>query len=343
MVVWVLRGWALCLAVLLSSCSVQPERSAFELAWQRYLALFYEDGRIVDTGNQDVSHSEGQGYALLFAVAADDQQTFSQLWQWTQSTLQRDDNLFHWQYTPCETRDRLCVSDPNNASDGDMLIAWALLKAAGRWDVPAYRQAAKAIIQALESHVIVKHQQAALLLPAAAGFVQGDANLQLNLSYWIFPALRAFEQAGSATLWQNVYNTGLTLLREARFSDYDLPPDWVRWQENSLTLTNTLSQEYGFNACRIPLHLVWAGETDRDLLRPFLRWWQQPQVPATYNLATGAPADYSYTVGMQAIEHAVSAILQEQPADFVPLNRKLDYYSASLVLFSMLAVSESSQ
>jgi endoglucanase len=37
---------------------------------RRYLL---PEGRIVDTGNRNVSHSEGQGYAMLAAVQADDQ------------------------------------------------------------------------------------------------------------------------------------------------------------------------------------------------------------------------------------------------------------------------------
>ncbi len=42
-------------------------------AWAAYREKFLApDGRIVDTGNGDISHSEGQGYGLLLSVAADD-------------------------------------------------------------------------------------------------------------------------------------------------------------------------------------------------------------------------------------------------------------------------------
>jgi endoglucanase len=48
-----------------------------EEAWRAYKLKFVsEAGRVVDTANGMVSHSEGQGYGLLLAVAAGDRSTF---------------------------------------------------------------------------------------------------------------------------------------------------------------------------------------------------------------------------------------------------------------------------
>ena len=50
-------------------------------AWEAYKARFLmTDGRIVDTGNKNVSHSEGQGYAMLMAVASNDKAAFDRIW-----------------------------------------------------------------------------------------------------------------------------------------------------------------------------------------------------------------------------------------------------------------------
>ena len=57
-------------------------------AWESYKARFFKpEGRIVDNGNGGVSHTEGQGFAMLMAVANDDKATFDKLWQWTDSQL----------------------------------------------------------------------------------------------------------------------------------------------------------------------------------------------------------------------------------------------------------------
>lgn len=48
--------------------------------WQSYKARFVTaQGRVVDTGNGNISHSEGQGYGMLLAVAANDRETFNDL------------------------------------------------------------------------------------------------------------------------------------------------------------------------------------------------------------------------------------------------------------------------
>ena len=43
---------------------------SFASAWDDYKAKYLQqDGAIVDTGNNNMSHSEGQGYGLMFALA----------------------------------------------------------------------------------------------------------------------------------------------------------------------------------------------------------------------------------------------------------------------------------
>jgi hypothetical protein len=46
-------------------------------AWRSYKRRFLSDqGRVIDTANGGISHSEGQGYGMLLAVAASDHETF---------------------------------------------------------------------------------------------------------------------------------------------------------------------------------------------------------------------------------------------------------------------------
>ncbi|MEE6801676.1 glycosyl hydrolase family 8, partial [Escherichia coli O8:H10] len=73
-------------------------------AWDTYKSRFLmPDGRIVDTGNKNVSHTEGQGFAMLMAVANDDRASFDKMWAWTEKTLKnKDSGLFYWRYNPVE-------------------------------------------------------------------------------------------------------------------------------------------------------------------------------------------------------------------------------------------------
>lgn len=98
--------------------------------WPDYRDRFItSDGRVIDTGNGGITHTESQGYGMLLAVAHDDRSTFDRLWSWTATTLRRpEDGLFSWRY-----EQDVGITDTNNASDGDLLIAWALVRAGRRW------------------------------------------------------------------------------------------------------------------------------------------------------------------------------------------------------------------
>lgn len=109
---------------LLLLCLMTWQTQAESLGWSEYKQHFIlPEGRVVDNGNNQISHSEGQGYGMILADVYDDKETFDQLWNWTKSHLQRQDNsLFSWRYDPQKHQ----VSDRNDATDGDVLIGWAL-------------------------------------------------------------------------------------------------------------------------------------------------------------------------------------------------------------------------
>ncbi|MHC6648410.1 glycosyl hydrolase family 8 [Alteromonas sp. HB246098] len=348
------------ITLLLMSCSTE-EDSEFKSQYIAYKALFIDGGRVVDTGNDEVSHSEGQGYGMLFAVAANDKDTFDALWRWTKSTLMRDDSLFSWRYRPCVDNSAACIDDPNNASDGELLIAWALLRAHEQWSVSTYLEDAKAIVGAVEQKLLITNTNSVVLLPGEYGFTSeqaGKDSLQLNLSYWIFPAIT--DLAGiSATpeRWESLYKSGLALLSKMQFSSYKLPSDWVRFTPNNtdsdnkdigtVSLDNVISPEFGFNAIRIPLQLSWSPQFRKntqlaeELLAPYYAWWAVTPTPATVNLLNEETAEYEMSEGMKSVQIAVNSLMKSEAPEkpeWPPIDRNMDYYSASLTLLSMLAV-----
>ena len=74
----------------ITGCSTAQVRPGLD--WATFKARFMDaSGRIVDNGNGGISHSEGQGYGLLFAVGANDRDGFDRLLRWTEATLARPD------------------------------------------------------------------------------------------------------------------------------------------------------------------------------------------------------------------------------------------------------------
>ena len=123
--------------------------------WREYSARFIDpSGRVIDTGNGGISHSEGQGYGMLIAVAAGDRAGFDRMWAWTRAELGvRYDHLFGWKWDPGRSR----AVDANNASDGDLLIAWALAEAAAYWNDSGFLVDATKIVADIESKLIRRY------------------------------------------------------------------------------------------------------------------------------------------------------------------------------------------
>lgn len=320
-----------CLSLALTGCGLTGR---LEALWPDYRARFIAHGRVIDTGNAGISHSEGQGYGMLLAVAVRDRTTFDQLWQWTRANLQvRPDRLFMWRRRPGKP---LAEEDPNTATDGDLLIAWALLEAAQTWHDPTFSQSAQAILADLKRTAIRTWRHQPVLLPGAVGFERSDY-LILNLSYWVFPALKRFAAYDPDPIWSKLSVSGLALIRQARFGAFQLPPDWLEagqelkpWRERP--------PRFGYDAVRIPLYLIWGGYTDIELLTPYLNYWQAFSgfLPPWIDLTTQCLGAYPAPAGMRAIAHLVryragkSWRLNSPPLDE-------DYYSATLVLLSHLA------
>src|ERR1700726_973301 len=135
-------------------------------AWRTYQSKFISpEGRVIDDANGGISHSEGQGYGMLIAVRAGDRAGFDRLWTWTRANLElRGDYLAAWRWDPAHEPH---VADRNNATDGDLLIAWALADAGAKWRVPAYTDAARGIADAVGSRAIIPSRFGPLLLPGA--------------------------------------------------------------------------------------------------------------------------------------------------------------------------------
>ncbi|MEK1927740.1 MAG: glycosyl hydrolase family 8, partial [Rhizobium giardinii] len=142
-------------------------------AWQAYKTKFLDPGgRIIDDGNGNISHSEGQGYGLLLSVLAGSPADFELIWTFTRTELVlRNDGLAAWKWSPGA---KPHVTDVNNATDGDILIAYALGLAGQQWGRRDYTAAGAAIASAILAKTVVEEGVRTLLLPGAMGFSAGD-------------------------------------------------------------------------------------------------------------------------------------------------------------------------
>lgn len=313
--------------------------SAGPAQWNDFKARFVQpEGRVVDTGNRGISHSEGQGFAMVMAVANNDRATFDKLWTWTDRNLSRPDTrLFVWRYDPNAVNP---VSDQNNATDGDLMIAWALLRAQTKWAVPAYGRASTEIRQAILARLAIRQGDRTLLAPGEIGFVRTDS-ATVNPSYAVMPAFDAFAAAEPRSQWPLIRDQSLKLLREAKFGAYNLPTDWVRIdQAGGLWTEPDKPAQFGFDAVRTALYLCWSGRCNDKANEGPKRFWQSTRgpgrrAPAWIDVGSGATAQFPASAGMDAVAQLV--LNRVGPNETV---RGEDYYSAALLGLAEIAARE---
>ena len=313
-------------------------------AWPMYLSSYITpEGRVIDNGNGGISHSEGQGYAMLISVRARDRKSFDRIWSWTKANLWiRGDDLFAWAWDP-ELQPH--VSDIDDASDGNILIAWALLEAASLWNVDDYRSDAQKIIDAVARHDIVPTRYGPTLLPGSRGFGAADRHDGpiVNLSYWVFPALARFAQVNKSADWRAVIESGLALIEAARFGPQSLPPDWISLAQDRLKPANGFPAVFGYDVVRVPLYLAWARPEDRGRLGIFETALTQPPFvpPAVVELSTGKPGERLGGEGYAAIGTILRCVLNEAHAERTLLDVKKElYYPTTLHILSLLALND---
>lgn len=309
--------------------------------WSAYKARFVTDaGRVVDTANGAISHSEGQGYGMLFAVAANDRVAFDRIWGWTRANLMvRDDQLLAWRWEP---NARPAVADMNDAADGDILVAWALTEAAEYWGDLSYRIAARRIaVEVGRKLLLLGGKDGPVLLPAVAGFAKEDRpdGPVFNLSYWIFPAFERLPKVAPEVDWSGLAQSGLTLLKSARFSLAALPADWFSGRDGAMAPASGFPHAFSYNAIRIPLYMAMAGVGDRNHYAPFVALWSKGMRPGAVDLVSGAQIHAFDEDGYRWIADLTLCAAQKTPlpSDFLSPRLSENYYPATLQTLAVIA------
>ena len=313
--------------------------------WRSYKARFVTDqGRVVDTGNGRISHSEGQGYGMLLAVAAGDRDAFQRIWNWTRANLMvRDDALLAWRWEPDK---RPAVADMNVATDGDILVAWALAEAAEGWSDEGYRLASRRIaVDIARRTVLFRTEGLPLLLPAFTGFSAEERSdgPVINLSYWVFPAFPRLAGVAPEFEWNRLSAVGQELTLRARFGAAQLPTEWISMRGGQPQPAAGFPPHFSYNAVRLPLYLAMAGITERTYYEPLLKLWAEPDpaglpiIDTASDAVAGRMAEPGYAAIPALVACAVSGT--PLPAGLAEAAPNENYYPATLHLLALTATN----
>jgi endo-1,4-beta-D-glucanase Y len=339
------RAFLACLTLFATSQSLLAYSPiSFADEWHSFKSRFLsKDGRIIDTGNGGVSHSEGQGWGLLFAVAAQDQESFDLILNWTAQSLRRPTDALHaWRYVPL---DHPPVKDANNAVDGDMFIATALIRAGRLWGRPDHLLAAAAIGRDILRLLVRNVGPFTVLLPGLEGFETRTA-IVINPSYYAFPMMSELAKVVPSEQWDRLQQDGKTLIETGRFGRWSLPPDWLRIAKKDATLSPAPGwpPRFSYDAIRVPLWWVWQKLPPGSAIQAIEQFWRETPtnvVPAWVDLRTNEAASYQATPGIVAVSRLVRLAFGDQRSPDAPVIADTkSYYDASLVLLSHIAERE---
>jgi endoglucanase len=312
--------------------------------WKTYQQTFISaDGRVVDFLQNSISHSEGQGYGLILALMNDDRAAFDRIFRWTTDNLQvRRDSLFAWSWGR-RPNGGWNIIDYNNASDGDILIAYALLKAADRWGHSPFREAAQRIVRDIRTYLAVTAHEFQLIAPAYFGFNEPAGNT-FNIGYLVLPAFAEFAKADEDAFWQRTLRDSRRLLEKAAFSRLKLPADWVAVEKGQVRIAAARSPFFGYEAIRAPLYLAWHGNSDQlSAFADYLQFVEHAgYLPNRVNLVDGtvaveeAPAGFYAVMGLCARRSGREDLAQKlfQNATSKIDHEPKDYYSNTLFLLA---------
>ncbi|KLD65592.1 cellulose synthase complex periplasmic endoglucanase BcsZ [Dyella japonica] len=316
------------------------------------------DGRVIDASTpEQVTVSEGQAYALFFALVANDRATFDRVLNWTQNNLAQGDLTKHlpaWQWGRQAKKDATeswGVLDSNAASDADIWIAYTLLEAGRLWHERSYTALGTVLAQS-----IVAKETAVLpglgrtVLPGPVGFHPQDDVWRLNPSYVPLQVMRHLASAlPQQTEWKAILDSSTKLVTGSAPHGYS--PDWVMYKrEQGFVADQASKAESAYNAIRVYL---WAGMLAPDTprraavldtflpLADFVAAHGFP--PERVDTQTGAAAGNEGNAGFSAAVAPYLAALgrnelvqaQVQRTRTLAAQSPLGYYSQVLALFGL--------
>jgi endoglucanase len=191
-------------------------------AASQFLSRYVDpNGRVVrrDQGGDTVS--EGQGYAMLLAVATGDRARFATIWDWTQRQLTLPTQLFAWHWSSGHRAN-------TSAADADLQIGWALALAGRRWHNDAWTNAARTVGKAIANTEIGYDDTGAPTLVAGPWAVGHNAPNVVEPGYWTPQAEQTLAALTGDKRLKDVTSADLAHLSTLTNAGRTLPADWAQ-------------------------------------------------------------------------------------------------------------------
>ena len=184
-------------------------------------------------------------------------ETFAQLWSWTQANLEiRGDHLAAWRWRP---QDNPHVLDHNNATDGDLLIAWGLAEAGRRWRAARlYRRGAanravagaqRGLSHRLRAGAAARRRRVRRRRRAATG------RSSISPTGCFRPSTRS-PKSRRRSIGRGCAAAGSRCSTRRSSAPFGLPADWISLRDG-VAPAQERPPVFGYELIRAPLYLAW--------------------------------------------------------------------------------------
>ena len=235
--------------------------------WEQFKQVYISpQGRVIDGSSpQMITTSEGQSYALLCALIANDKPTFDRVLNWTETNLANGDltaQLPAWLWGKEKDSPSYHVLDAHSAADSDLWIAYALAEAGRLWKDYRYKSLSYFLAERIlhEESVNIPNY-GWIILPGKVGFQLNTSTWRLNPSYLPLQIFRRFNVLYPKSPWQAVAQNSFKFLTQS--SQKGFSPEWAMITDNNRILADEKESKVGgYNAIRVYLWLGMMSNED---------------------------------------------------------------------------------
>jgi len=308
--------------------------------WQAYCRSFVDaQGRVVDHQNGDRTTSEGQAYAMFFALVANDRAEFDRLLAWTRDNLAQGNLATHrlgWEWGRAADGEWKLL-DGNSAADADLWMCYALTEAGRLWNNAQYTALGKTMEIRIEKDEVASLPGfGPMLLPGTDGFHPSADTWVLNPSYVPLPLVERMAGIDPSGPWSTMARELPEFLRASAPQGFAM--DWVSYTAAKGFAPDVepgVKTGAGANAKAAPLGsfdairvYLWAGmsstadpETHTALaaVDGMGTWLKEHPYPPEQVSAAGVPGTVAGPVGFSAAllpyltaMHATTALRQQE-------------------------------
>ena len=324
--------------------------------WSKNYVVQQKDKAYVKTTNdrkKNVVLSESQGYGMVTAVEAAkqgyaSQKDFERLYNYYLAHRMKNTQLMSWRQT---VKNGVVTAETNNATDGDLYIAYALIQAAKLWPqkADAYHTQARAILKDILTY---NYNSTTGVLTVGNWATSDSKYYRLMRTSDVLPAqFQAFYKLTGNAQWLKIKSNMLSKLElMSAKSKTGLLPDFL-WVEadtvraaEKKAVASKYDGDYYYNACRLPYNLAQSRDKQsQNILNKMMNFFMKQEVLyAGYTLKGKALNHYQSASFGAPIFYAANRnsayrkLVQQNKYIFMQDLSKENYYEAAMITLVVL-------